>query len=229
MITEIYINGDSYSCTLNMGESAYSNFIANQTDISVINHAIPGCCNDRIFRTTLEYCANLKQDQRPLIIIGFSFMTREEIWIDNISNYSHRIKDYTGSQFITSAWVTKVDEATMHAIIDQNINKQMTHFYVKLFMLAHTLKSLDLPYHIFSAADNTDFRNLNWNSLRNLQVFQKIIQDPNIIDLHKFSIGKWAKDNDIKTTNTKHLNEDGHKMFADYLLKNVINDLICER
>ena len=228
MITEIYINGDSYSAN-NTGQAAYSNFIANQIDIPVTNHAIAGSCNDRIFRTTLEYCANLKQDQRPLIIIGFSFMAREEIWIDDISNYSERIRDYPGSQFITSAWVRKVDEATMHAIIDQNINKQMTHFYVKLFMLAHTLKSLDLPYHIFSGADNTDFRNLNWDSLRNLQVFQKIRQDPNIRDMHGFSIGKWADDNHIETTDTKHLNEDGHKMFANYLLKNVINDFIRQR
>ena len=228
MITEIYINGDSYSAN-NTEEVAYSNFIADQIDIPVTNYAIAGCCNDRIFRTTLEYCANLKQHQRPLIIVGFSFITREEIWVDNISKYSQRIRDYPGSQFITHQWSQTVDEAIMHAVIDQNINKQTTHFYVKMFMFIQTLKSLDLPYHIFSAADNTDFRNLNWNSLRNLQAFQKISQDPNVRDLHRFNIGKWAEDNHLKTTKTKHFFEDGHKMFADYLLKNVINDLICER
>jgi hypothetical protein len=226
VITEIYINGDSYSAN-NTEEVAYSNFIADQIDIPVTNHAIAGSCNDRIFRTTLEYCANLKQDQRPLIIVGFSFITREEIWIDDISKYSQRIKDYPGSQFIGAGWIKTVDEATMHAVIDQNINKQITHFYVKMFMFTHTLKSLNLPYHIFSAADNTDFRNLNWNSLRNLQAFQKISQDPNVRDLHRFNIGKWAEDNHLKTTKTKHLYEDGHKMFADYLLKDVINDLVC--
>jgi hypothetical protein len=229
MITEIYINGDSYSAN-NREQVAYSNFIANQIDIPVTNHAVVGSCNDRIFRTTLEYCANLKQDQRPLIIVGFSFITREEIWIDDISKYSRKIRDYPGSQFITSQWIdTVVDEATMHAIIDQNINKQTTHFYVKLFMFIQTLKSLNLPYHIFSAANNADFRNLNWDALKNLQTFQKISQDPNVRDLHKFNIGKWAEDNHLKTTTTKHLYEDGHKMFADYLLKNVINDLICKR
>lgn len=226
VITEIYINGDSYSAN-DTGQFAYSNFIADQIDIPVTNHAIAGSCNDRIFRTTLEYCANLKQHQRPLVIVGFSFITREEIWIDDISKYSQRIKDYPGSQFIGAGWIKTVDEATMHAVIDQNINKQTTHFYVKMFMFIHTLKSLNLPYHIFSAADNTDFRNLNWNSLKNLQAFQKISQDPNVRDLHRFNIGKWAEDNHIKTTKTKHLYEDGHKMFADYLLKDVINDLIC--
>jgi hypothetical protein len=226
MITEIYINGDSYSAN-NTEQVAYSDFIANQIGIPVTNHAIAGSCNDRIFRTTLEYCANLKQDQRPLIIVGFSFITREEIWIDDISTHLQRIRDYPGSQFITHQWSQTVDEATMHAVIDQNINKQTTHFYVKMFMFIHTLKSLNLPYHIFSAADNTDFRNLNWNSLRNLQAFQKISQDPNVRDLHRFNIGKWAEDNHLKTTKTKHLYEDEHKMFADYLLKDVINDLVC--
>lgn len=164
-----------------------------------------------------------------MIIVGFSFITREEIWIEDISKYSQKINDYLGSHFITDKWIETVDEATMHAVIDQNINKQATHFYVKLFMFVQALKSFNLPYHIFSAADNTDFRNLNWDSLKNLQAFQKVSQDPNIRDLHGFNIGKWAKDNQIETTKTKHLYKDGHRMFADYLLKNVINDLICER
>ncbi len=228
MITEIYINGDSYSAN-KIGEVAYSNFIASQIDIPVTNYAIAGCCNDRIFRTTLEYCANLKQDQRPLIIVGFSFITREEIWIDDISKYSQRIKDYPGSQFIGAGWIKTVDEATMHAIIDQNINKQVIHFYTKLFMFVQTLKSMDLPYYIFSAANNTDYRNLNWDSLKNLQMFQQVSQDPNIINLHEFNMGKWAKDNHLNTTPTYHLYEDGHKMFADYLLKNVINDSLRQR
>ena len=94
-------------------------------------------------------------------------------------------------------------------------------------MFIQTLKLLDLPYHVFSAANNTDFKNLNWNSLRNLQTFQKVSQDSNVKDLHRFNIGKWAEDNQIETTNTKHLYEDGHKMFANHLMKNVIDDLIC--
>jgi hypothetical protein len=226
MITEIYINGDSYSAE-NTKHLVYSNFIANTVDVPVTNQAMVGSSNDRIFRTTLEYCANLKQDQRPLIIVGFSFITREEVWVEDISKYSHRIKDYLGSQFITSAWIETVDEATMHTVIDQNINKQMTHFYVKMFMFLQTLKLLNLPYHIFSAADNADFRNLNWGSLKNLQAFQKVSQDSNVRDLHKFNIGKWAEDNHIKTTKTTHLYEDGHKIFANHLMKNIINDLIC--
>jgi hypothetical protein len=228
MITEIYINGDSYSAE-HVGQISYSSFIANIIDIPVINHAASGSCNDRIFRTTLEYCANLKQNQRPLIIIGFSFIAREEIWVENIAKYSGRIKDHPGSQLVTSDWVEKVDELTRHAIIDQNINKQVIHFYTKLFMFVHTLKSMDLPYYIFSAANNTDYRNLNWDSLKNLQIFQQVSQDPNIINLHKFNIGEWAKDNHLNTTPTCHLYEDGHKMFADYLLENVINDSLRQR
>ena len=228
MITEVYINGDSYSAE-SAGQVPYSNFIANIIDIPVINHAVAGSCNDRILRTSLEYCANLKQNQRPLIIIGFSFIAREEIWIENIAQYSHRIKDYFGSQLVSSEWLKKFDEATMHAIIDQNINKQVIHFYTKLFMFVQTLKSMDLQYYIFSAADNADYRNLNWDSLKNLQMFQRVSQDPNIINLHEFNIGKWAKDNHLSTTPTSHLYEDGHKMFADYLLKNVINDSLRQR
>jgi hypothetical protein len=137
---------------------------------------MPGSSNDRIFRTTLEYCAGLSKDQKPLIIIGFSFVTREETWIENVEKYSYWIRDYAGSKFISTAWLKddKVDETTMHLIIDQNINKQMVNFYTKLFMFIQVLKSLNLPYFLFSAADNKDFRNLDWTSLKNLNIYQHI-------------------------------------------------------
>jgi len=229
LITEIYINGDSYSA-IAPEVMPYSKYLGDLVNVPVINFAMAGGSNDRIFRTTLEYCAGLSSDQKPFIIIGFSFVTREETWIEDISKYSNRIKDYPGSKFITTQWLpdNNLDEFTMHLIIDQNINKQMINFYTKLFMLIQTLKSLNLPYFLFSAADNKDFKNLEWFSLKNLNMYQHIQQDPCVADIHNFNIGTWAEDNNIQTSPTKHLYDDGHKKFADFLY-NKIYDFIRQR
>ena len=226
MISEIFINGDSYSAA-NNGSIPYSKYLGDLVNIPVTNFAMRGSSNDRIFRTTLEYCAGLSSDQKPLIIIGFSFVPREETWIKDVSKYSDRIKDYPGSKFISTHWLQDkdLDESTMHLIIDQNINKQMINFYTKLFMLTQTLKSLNLPYFLFSAANNKDFRNLDWNSVNNLKMYQHIQQDSCVADIHNFNIDIWAEENKVQTTSTKHLLDDGHRKFADFLY-NKIYDFI---
>jgi hypothetical protein len=226
MITEIYVNGDSYSA----GITPYSKFLNDLTDIPVINDAMAGSSNDRIFRTTLEYCTTIPKTKKSLIIIGFSFVTREETWIKNISPYSHRIKDYPGSKFISTGWLDRdpVNTQTQHLIIDQNINKQMVNFYTKLFMLSQTLKQLDVPYFIFSAANNSDFKELDWNSLNNLNIHQLVKQDTSIANLHTFNIPTWADEHQIPTTSTGHLYTDGHKQFADFLYQNYIHNLLTK-
>ena len=227
MITEVFVNGDSYSAD-SKGSISYSKHLNDLLGVPVTNVAMPGSSNDRIFRTTLEYCTGLSNNQKPLIIVGFSFVTREETWIEDVSKYSNRTKDYPGSKFITADWLQDkdLDESTMHLIIDQNINKQMINFYTKLFMLTQTLKFLNLPYFLFSAADNKDFKNLDRNSLKNLNMYQHIQQDSCVADIHNFNIGAWAKENNLQTMPTKHLYDDGHKKFADFLY-NKVYDFIC--
>jgi len=229
MITEVFVNGDSYSASnLKYCITPYSEYLGDLINIPVTNFARDGSSNDRIFRTTLEYCAGLSKNQKPLIIIGFSFVHREETWIEDVAKYADRIKDYPGSKFITTNWLQVVDESTMHLIIDQNINQQMINFYTKLFMLTQTLKSLNLPYFLFSAANNKDYKKLNWDSLKNLKMYQHIQQDSYVADIHNFNIGVWAEENKAQTTPSKYLNSDGHKQFADFL-HNKIYDFICQR
>jgi hypothetical protein len=217
-MTILYVNGDSYSA-LSTKFKVYSEILGEKLSVPVVNEAMPGSSNDRIFRTTLEYVATLSPDTNPFIVIGFSFITREEIWIDNIAKYKNRIKDYPTSQFISAGWLesTDINESIQHLIIDQNINKQTVNFYTKLYMLTSLLKGLSIPYFMFSAARNTDYKNLNHDSLNNLSMYQKICQDSNILNFQTFNIPQWANDNNIKTTGSGHLLEDGHIKFAEYL------------
>lgn len=214
----LYVNGDSYSAAAK-DFKVYSDILGEKLSVPVINDAMIGSSNDRIFRTTLEYIASLNGNEKPVIVIGFSFLTREETWTDNIDAYKHRIKDYSKSQFVSLDWLKKSDttDEIMHLIIDQNINKQTINFYTKLYMLTSLLKSLDIPYFMFSAANNVDYRNLNWGSLKSLSMYQKICQDSNVLDFKTFNIPQWASENGIKTTNTGHLLNNGHVKFAEYI------------
>lgn len=221
----VYVNGDSYSAPTDKFK-VYSEFLGDKLSMPVINDAVAGASNYRIFRTTVEYIASLPAGVKPLVVIGFSFVTREEIWIDDFTKYQHRVKDYAGSQFVTLDWLQPSDitDDIKHLIVDQNINSQMVHFYTNLYMLTGLLKGLDIPYLIFSAARNVDFRNLNWNSLNNLKIYQNILNDPNILDFKTFNIPLWANQNNLTTTETGHLLDDGHVQFAEFLHSKIIYD-----
>lgn len=225
-MTILYVNGDSYSAETKIFKS-YSKVLSEKLDTPVINDAAIGSSNDRIFRTTLEYISSLKHNEKPFVVIGFSFVTREEVWIDNFYDYKHRIKDFPDSQFVSVDWLQKNDvtEDVKNLIIDQNINSQMIHFYTKLYMLSGLLKSLHIPYLMFSAARNTDFRNLNWGSLKKLSLYRCVTDDENIMDFETFNIPLWAAQQGIKTEETGHLLEDGHKQFADFLYNKIKHQL----
>lgn len=78
-----YINGDSYSYAEN-NFSVYSKFLSEKLNFSHINKAITGSSNARIFRDTLEDCIRVKnQNITPYVILGLSFITREEVWRDD--------------------------------------------------------------------------------------------------------------------------------------------------
>ena len=85
-------------------------------------------------------------------------------------------------------------------------------------MLAQTLKNLKIDYLFFSAANNEDFRKLDWDYLRSLNIYNEITTDPNIIDLHSFNIPKWGGENGCDLTETGHFaNLDSHKKFGQYI------------
>jgi hypothetical protein len=220
----LYINGDSYSADID-NFSVYDKFVAEKLNLNYINKAIPGSSNARIFRDTLEDCIKLKnQNITPYVILGVSFVTREEVWRDDVNtDLIDEFNKGTQGKFITLDFLKKDQLSTedLYKIIDNNINTQMVHFYTELYMLINTFENLNIPYFIFSAADNQDFRRLNWTYLKSLEIFKSILQNKNVLDFHGFNIPLWAKENNVPTTDTGHLlGAKEHKLFAEYLLNN---------
>jgi len=111
----------------------------------------------------------------------------------------------------------------MDKLIDLNINHQMVHHYTYIWMLSQTLENLGINYLFFSAADNTDFRKLNWEHLKELSIYHKITENEKIINLHNFNIPKWGNDNKCNLTETGHFADSlGHEGFAKFLIENYL-------
>lgn len=217
MIEEILINGDSYSAE----PEAYSSYLRKKLNIPVTNLSIRGSSNDRIVRSTIEYL--LKTQTKKLVIIGFSFITREETYWSDADNLL-----YDNSKFFTLEKLLELKsfKHLRDRILILDMNKYVIDFYMNVFLLSQFLKNNDIPYYFFSAANNEDHEDIEWDYVNSLEIVKKVNEDSMIENLCSFNIPKWAKINNFKTEKTGHMMNDGHESFSDYLMKRVINDFI---
>lgn len=228
----LLVNGDSYSAT-QLQHKVYSYFIAEDLGIESVNIAKQGSNNDRIFRSTVEAVLDLlAQGHRPMVIVGLSFIRREEVWLTDIDSImSARVKEQypritNDSQILPTAtldWVVsdpRWKKQFQHLVIeDFYIHKKLLDFYTNVFLLTSFLRLHQLPYLIFSAAKNTESPVESFPAIDNLQLVKEVIKDPFVIDLHTHHVMEWAKNNDPKANKTTgHLSEDGHRKYATWLL-----------
>jgi len=223
----IFINGDSYSAPT-QHFPVYSEYLSNCLELPLINLAIAGSNNDRILRSSIEFVES-KKFQNPLIIIGWSFVKRLEVWYygnnqkiikalpDNIN------EDHKNLRFVTLDRLLNENEATLEqkALINEDlfVHKKLTDFYTDLFLFSNYLKKENLTYFFFSAAKNNEIPINCFPAIENLNQVQEVLKDKNIYQLHDFFIMDWARKNDPEANpDTGHLSEAGHKKFADYLL-----------
>lgn len=226
----IYINGDSYSAP-SYHHKVYSDFLQDTTGRNIDNQAMTGACNRNIIRNTLQ---DLHNKEPTLCILGLSFITREELWVNNNDQWNnkkthlaHKIRTKErklGSRFVTDSWMENELPPGYRRYMD--ICRQWCDAYVDLYMLANTLTQLGHDYYIFGAAHNTmgspelDFGYLGY--LFNLPQYIWCKQNPRILALEEFDIPAWAKNREIKTTETGHLFEEGHEQFAYWLKERLL-------
>ena len=220
----IFINGDSYSAK-KQEHQVYGDFLGNKLGVPVENFAIPGSNNQRILRSSIEYIEQLKsQYQNPLVIIGWSFVRRLEVWYyGNNQQVINRVPDDPTSRLLTLDILINANEATVEqkCLINDDlfIHKCLVDFYTNLFMFAHYLESQNIDYFWFSAARNTDCPIHCFPYIQSLKQVQWVEQHPKIYQLHNFCIMNWAKENDPDShLVTGHLSEYGHQKFADFIL-----------
>jgi hypothetical protein len=225
----ILINGDSYSASI-PNKKVYGDFLSEHFGIPVKNFARSGSNNQRILRSSIEYIQEVKSEyQNPLVIIGWSFIRRLEVWYyGNNKKLINQMPDSLQSRFITLDHVMNAGEATLEqkALINEDlfVHKQLMDFYTNLYMFANILESQNLNYVFFSAARNTDCPMHCFPYIESLQQVKWVANNPNIFKLHDFCIMHWAKENDPESHPiTGHLSEDGHKKFSNFILNNLLD------
>jgi hypothetical protein len=229
----IFVNGDSYSAP-NFKIKVYADWLAEILKIPVINVAVPGSNNQRITRSTVEHLnTTLNIYKNPLVIIGWSFLRRREVWYYGADNsVSTDIPDCIlpkddpiNPRLITLDFLLKSNKATLEQKMlvdsDLHIHKLLADFYTNIFLIEQHLDNLNLDYIMFSAADNTDSRLSDYPYQSGLYQTRAVENNNKIWPLHDFCIKKFAQANDPDHTETYHLSESGHNKFAimlvDYL------------
>lgn len=219
----ILVNGDSYSAS-DRGEKVYADYLGELYSVPVQNYAVSGSNNDRITRSTIEYVTkHLNHNQRPLVIIGWSFVRRIEVWYYgdkriSVPDQNHNIdsKLVTLDTLLNKGYATLDQKASI--LPDIEIHKKLTDFYTNLFFLANWLEKLDLPYLFFSGAKNTDCPVECFPYIKNLSTTQWCMRNRFFYHLHDFCIMDWAFENDdLCDPVTGHLSSEGHEKFSKVL------------
>lgn len=221
----LLVNGDSYSAP-DARNPVYADIVAQELGVPVYNYARAGSSNDRICRTTIEYVNQaLAQGRRPLVIVAWSFVRRQEVWY--YGSGSHHMMpdqcrgDHHDPRLITLDFLLKDGLATMEqkAMVPapNEIHKLLTDWYTQVYLLAHWLEQKRLPYFFFSGADNEDCPTHCFPFVRELSTVKWCQTNPRIRDLHGFHVPQWARVNDPGVTSTGHLSPEGHRGFAVYI------------
>lgn len=225
----IIVNGDSYSAASHK-QRVYSDYLADALNIPVVNIAAIGSSNDRITRSTIEQVIKTtSQFANPLVIVGWSFVRRIEVWYHG-KKLSVLTRCFDNLNFVTLDWLMAEGEATLEqkCLVNEDlfVHKQLMDFYTQVYLLSQFLKNNNYSYFFFSAAKNCEIPINSFPAIEQLGQVQAVINDPSIFDLHDFYIMDWAFKNDPGCHQvTGHLSEDGHKKFSIFLLEKIKNDI----
>lgn len=230
----ILVNGDSYSAQ-NDRQRSYGSFLSDYLDIPVHNIAFAGSSNARITRSTIEHLNQFKQQYKnPLVVIGWSYIRRFEVWYYGAENQQvmnlipdRTNKDHTDTlqpKFATLNLLVNHNVATIEqkCLIEDTlfVHKQLMDFYTNLYLMANHLALTNTKYFMFSGANNIDTPIEAFPYINSLQQVDWCRNNPHIYKMHKFCISNWAKDNDPECHKVSgHLSQSGHEKFAKFLLE----------
>ena len=235
----LYVNGDSY--TQPDEKLTYPDYIAKKSMLDLKNSAVQGSNNNRIIRSSIiEIDKLIKQNKKLLIIIGLSFIRRQETWedVNFLQSYDNipDKRDFPFKNIGSTYGPISVDYALEFAskdrlnylktkILHENYNMPhiILNFYMTLYLFVNWLEKNNLNYYIFSAADNKNESTDYYDCLDDIEFVKEIKNNKNIENIHDFNFLDWSKNYDSEAEKTGHLSPEGHKKMADFLHKKLID------
>lgn len=233
----VYSNSCSYG-VLSTGKT-YSDFIGDKLNSKVINAGMPGCCNERIFRTSTRDLLELKENnEKILALISLSSFYRSEIWYDNIpalNNDGHFKSFQVNNLNNDNSHRSKLPtiEAEMYAknwFLLHNDEAESSNLFYKLNLFTTFLEHKDIQYLIW--AGPMTLKQVDFGTPFIKPFYKHIANNKNIINLYDFSFSKYCSiikkhepyDSDQFGIYGHHA-EQAHEDFAEYLLEAYLNEI----
>jgi hypothetical protein len=213
--------------------------IAKELNIPKIhNDAIGGVGNSRIVRTTVDYVKNLSDEEKSktLVVIGWTLPNRDELFLedneDNSAwtrfNVAHRFSEY-GNYGLSEEYVKKVDKFWEHYVVDiYSYYYTIKKFFEQSYLLANLLENNNIKYYFFNAFPL--FSGHEKYGMHENQVL-KFQTDINSYYRHKSltldtNFYDYIKDLENVHLSDGHPNSLGHKLWADYIVRQLKNNIV---
>jgi hypothetical protein len=236
----VYVNGDSYAVASD--GKTYADFLGDYFNCTVVNSALSGSSNSRIFRTSLRDLMSLSKLHKNIVaVISLTFPVRTEIWDqDIINNRFVNDGEFVSVQAATSKnWFhdrSTIPKSKYSNYINQwlnwyNVEAETTILLKEILLLTTWCKYNKIDYVIFSGPlqEPVDFQSAFIKSY-----YDAVLEDPNFINIFEDSFTQWCIrhghvpiDNFTQEIHGQtyiigHHGESAHKDFATFLFKNYI-------
>ena len=238
----VYINGDSYTAVSD--GKRYSEFLSERFQCDVVDSAVSGSSNDRIFRTSLrDLMALKKQHDEVVAVVSLSFPIRTELWDTDVTNnrFKHdgefvsiqptQSKNWLANKVSDQNLPKKYVDYANQWLIWYNIEAETTKLLKEILLLTTWCKYNKIKYVIFSSTlqESVDLESPFVKSF-----YDQVAADQQIIDIFKFSFTEWClgrgytaidqfvQDIHGKVYDIGHHGENAHRDFANFLFENYL-------
>ena len=243
----IYWNGCSFvkGYELTDKESNFVHKVSNHFGQSFINDSKVGGSNDRIYRTTIEYCLKNKPD---LVVIMWSGINRQE--------YLMRLEN-TWRQMNWSNWycnlktgLTDVKRSVLHHHPGVTDNEQVVlagwakfksvKYNLKTTLnymigLKYFLQAKNIPYLYYNFSDGQykpffkfldeeyfEAANITWSPVVTLTREDYLAELPHLTE--KIGMYDFTKKHGYKMGMKDHPLEDAHQAYGEYIIKDIYDN-----
>ena len=243
----IYWNGCSFVKGYELKDRTlnFVNKVSDHFNQSWINDAKVGGSNDRIFRTTIEYCLKNKPN---LVIIMWSGINRQE-YLEGKSNTWYQINWTKHKWNLLNGNTDKInsiinrhpsnDEDEYQALkawaLFKNAKQNLIHTLNYMIALKYFLTARKIPYLYYNFSDGqyipilhfldekySEGASIKWEPSVKLTKEDYLREVPHITD--KIGMYDFAKKNGYKIGPKDHPLEDAHQAYGEYIIKDIHNN-----
>ena len=217
----IYSNSCSYGATSD--GPVYSEFVAKHFDARLINHGLPGCCNERIFRTSTRDILKIVNNNNPndvLVLIGLTNTFRGEHWGSTPAKHADgHFQSFTSS---TQAGFAKNFQQEFYKLYDQEA--AITNLLSHLVMFVSFLKNVNVKYLIWT--NTPDLKSIDVTMDFVEPFYKHINKDKNILPLFDFNFCNYAQSAGHQTIDRPydqggHPDTNAHEYFSKFLISSL--------